>query len=63
MKINLGGLDRGIRVIVGVVLIVLALMGTIGPWGWIGLIPLLTGLFGNCPVYSIFKINTCPLKK
>ena len=63
MKINLGGLDRGIRVIVGVVLIVLALMGTIGPWGWIGLIPLLTGLFGSCPVYSIFKINTCSLKK
>lgn len=45
MKFNVGGIDRILRIIVGIVLIALSLMGTIGVWGWIGIVPLVTGLF------------------
>lgn len=62
MPRNIGGLDRIIRIIAGLVLIALALTGTIGPWGWIGLVPLLTGIVGTCPAYKLFGLNTCPLK-
>lgn len=63
MKVNVGGVDRGLRIIVGLVLIALTLAGTIGPWGWIGILPLATGLMRVCPLYSILRINTCPHKK
>lgn len=63
MKMNAGGIDRALRVIAGLVLIALTLMGTIGVWGWIGVVPLLTGLIGFCPAYTILGVNTCPLKK
>lgn len=63
MSTNVGTIDRVLRIIVGAVLIALALGYLPGvaasPWGWIGVIPLLTGLFGTCPVYSILGINTC----
>lgn len=59
MKTNMGGIDRGLRIVVGVVLIALALAGTIGAWGWIGLVPLATGIIGYCPVYAPFGFNTC----
>ena len=64
--INEGMLDRVVRVVVGLVLVAAAL-GLYGPvyatvWGWIGLVPLLTGLFGYCPVYQILGISTCPRK-
>ena len=59
MKRNVGGLDKAARIAVGTVLCVLALGGTIGAWGWIGLVPLLTGLFGHCPVYPLLGISTC----
>lgn len=59
MKTNMGGIDRGLRIVVGIVLIALALVGTIGAWGWIGLVPLATGLIGYCPVYAPFGFNTC----
>ncbi|GAA4408868.1 YgaP family membrane protein [Quisquiliibacterium transsilvanicum] len=62
MKTNVGGLDRMLRIAVGVVLIALALTGTIGAWGWIGIVPLLTGLFRSCPLYSIFGWNTCGMQ-
>ncbi len=62
MKINVGGIDRILRIAVGIVLIALALMGTIGAWGWIGIVPLATGLLKTCPLYSILGINTCPSK-
>lgn len=62
MKINVGGIDRILRIVVGIVLIALALMGTIGAWGWIGIVPLATGLLKTCPLYSILGINTCPSK-
>ncbi len=63
MKTNAGSLDRILRVAVGLVLIALAATGTVGLWGWIGVVPLATGLFGFCPAYTLLGINTCPLKK
>ena len=63
MKTNEGTVDRALRVIAGLVLIGLAATGTVGIWGWIGIIPLLTGAIGFCPAYSIFGISTCPMKK
>lgn len=61
MKLNVGGLDRFLRIAVGLALIVLAAIGTIGWWGWLGVIPLATGLFRFCPLYSLVGLNTCPL--
>ena len=63
MKTNEGTVDRALRVIAGLVLIGLAATGTVGIWGWIGIMPLLTGAIGFCPAYSIFGISTCPMKK
>ena len=63
MKVNVGGLDRTLRIVIGLVLIGLALAGTIGVWGWIGVLPLASGLFGTCPAYSLLGMNTCPMKK
>jgi hypothetical protein len=62
MKMNAGGFDRGLRVIVGLVLIALAATGTVGWWGYIGVVPLLTGVFGFCPAYTLLGMNTCPMK-
>lgn len=59
MKKNMGSIDRGLRIVVGVVLVVLALLGTIGWWGWLGIIPIVTGALGNCPVYSVIGVSTC----
>jgi len=63
MKPNEGTIDRALRVIAGLVLIALAATGTVGMWGWIGIMPLLTGAIGVCPAYSIFGLSTCPMKK
>ncbi len=63
MKTNLGGIDRAVRIVAGIVLITLVLMGTIGWWGWIGIVPLVTGVFGFCPAYRLFGFNSCPLKR
>lgn len=62
MKMNVGGIDRGVRIVGGLVLLGLTLAGTIGPWGWIGIVPLATGLIGTCPAYSLLGLNTCPMK-
>lgn len=62
MKANMGTLDRSVRIIVGLLLIGLTLGGVIGPWGWIGVMPLATGLFRFCPAYSLFGINSCGCK-
>jgi hypothetical protein len=59
-KTNVGGIDRLLRIVAGVVLIGLTLMGTIGWWGWIGVVLLATGLVRTCPVYSLIGVNTCP---
>ena len=63
MTHNVGGIDRILRIIVGLVLIGLAATGTVGLWGWIGVVPLVTGLVGTCPAYKLLGLNTCPLKK
>lgn len=59
MSKNVGGIDRGLRIVAGMVLIALAATGTIGVWGWIGVAPLATGLIGWCPAYLPFGIKTC----
>jgi len=63
MKVNVGGIDRILRIVAGLVLIALAATGIIGAWGWIGVVPLLTGVFRFCPAYTLFGMSTCPLKK
>lgn len=63
MKANEGGVDRALRVIVGLVLIALAVMGVVGAWGYIGVVPLLTGIMGFCPAYTLLGMNTCGVKK
>lgn len=63
MTPNVGSIDRVLRVVVGVVLIGLTLMGTIGAWGWIGLVPIATAALGLCPLYSVLGFSTCPMKK
>jgi O-antigen ligase len=61
MKFNVGGIDRILRIVAGLALIALAATGTVGVWGWIGVVPLLTGIFKFCPAYAIFGMNTCPM--
>lgn len=63
MQFNVGGIDRILRIIVGLVLIGLAAAGTVGWWGWVGVIPLVTGLFRFCPLYALLGMNTCPVKR
>ena len=58
-KLNVGGIDRILRVVVGLVLIALVFVGPKTPWGWVGLVPLATGLFRMCPLYALFGIDTC----
>ena len=58
MKCNIGHADRVLRMTVGVTLIGLAVFGITGPWAWIGIIPLLTGIMGYCGAYSLLGINT-----
>lgn len=63
MKTNVGNLDRLLRIAVGIAFIALAATGTVAWWGWLGVVPLATGLFRFCPAYTLLGINTCPLKK
>jgi Protein of unknown function (DUF2892) len=60
-KTNVGGLDRIARIAGGLLLIALAATGTIGAWGWIGLVPLATGTLRSCPLYAMVGLNTCPI--
>jgi len=60
MKANEGTVDRILRVILGLALISIVFAGPKTPWGWIGVVPLVTGLVGMCPLYAILGINTCP---
>ncbi len=55
-------IERVIRALVGIVLLSLVFVGPKTPWGWIGLLPLLTGVTGLCPLYTILGISTCPRK-
>jgi len=59
MNCNVGSVDRIVRIILGVVLISLVFIGPQTPWGWIGVVPLVTALVGWCPLYSMLGMKTC----
>lgn len=59
IKVNVGTPDQIARIVVGAGLIALAAIGTIGPWGWIGVVLVLTGGFRVCPAYTLIGISTC----
>lgn len=63
MNRNEGTVDRALRALLGIALIALTLTGTIGAWGWIGIVPLATAAIGWCPLYTVLGINTCGLKR
>ncbi len=63
MKLNVGGMDRILRIVLGLALIGMTLVGTIGVWGWLGVVPLATGAIGWCPPYAIFGFSTCSTKE
>jgi hypothetical protein len=56
-------IERVVRVALGLGLLAITQVGPQTPWGWLGVIPIATGLLGSCPLYSIFGINTCPVAK
>ena len=60
MKANIGTVDRILRVVAGAALILLAAFGKIGVWGYLGVVPLATGLFRFCPAYTLLGLSTCP---
>lgn len=59
---NEGSIDRTLRVLVGIAALSLYFVGPKTPWALLGVVPLLTGLLGTCPVYTLLGINTCPMK-
>jgi len=63
MSRNAGTVDRAIRILLGLVLLSLVFVGPQTLWGLVGLVPLITGLLGYCPLYTLFGFNTCPLAK
>jgi hypothetical protein len=60
---NESNIDRALRAVAGAALIGATLAGAIGPWGWIGLVPLATAALGWCPLYTVLGISTCGVKK
>lgn len=66
LKSNVGGIDRVLRILVGLALLTGFFLNAEASYRWaylIGIVPLLTGLMGSCPLYSIFGFNSCPMKK
>ncbi len=63
MKLNVGGIDRVLRIVVGLALVAWALLLGGPIWAWIGIVPLATGLIGFCPLYPMLGMNTCGAKK
>jgi hypothetical protein len=63
MTPNVGGIDKILRIVVGLALIAATVMGKLPVWGYIGIVPLATGLMGWCALYPLIGLNTCPLKK
>ncbi len=61
MKANVGTVDRALRILAGSLLILLSLLNVIGPWGWLGLIPIATGTLRFCPAYTLLGLRTCPV--
>ena len=63
MKVNEGVIDRAVRILLGLALISLVYVGPKTAWGWIGLLPLATGIIGFCGLYALLGIKTCPMKR
>ncbi len=63
MTRNVGGIDRILRIVLGLVLLGLTLLGVIGWWGVIGVVPLGTALLGFCPLYRLVGVNTCRMEQ
>lgn len=63
MNANVGGIDKILRITAGIGLIGATVTGLIGPWGFLGIVPLVTGMVGWCPFYPLLGMNTCPAKK
>lgn len=63
MASNVGNLDRAIRVTLGLGLVTLAFVGPATVWGWLGVIPLVTGIVGSCPLYQLIRFSTKPAGK
>ncbi|MFN8058664.1 MAG: DUF2892 domain-containing protein [Vicinamibacterales bacterium] len=63
LAVNEHPIERVARVVVGLALVWLAWSGTIGIWGYIGIVPVLTGAVGSCPLYSVFGFSTCPIRR
>lgn len=62
MKANEGKMDRILRIVVGLGLLSLVFIGPQTVWGYVGLVPLLTGIIGFCPMYKVFGLDTCPIE-
>lgn len=62
LQVNEHPLERMVRVVLGLALLAMVTRGTIGAWGYIGIVPLITGLSGMCPLYTLLGISTCPRK-
>ena len=60
---NEGTVDRAVRVIAGLAILSLAFIGPKSPWGFIGIVPIVTGLLGSCPAYTLLGLSTCPMKQ
>ena len=63
MSNNVGSLDRIVRIVAGSVLIALVVVGPQTPWGWVGLVPLVTGVLGWCPAYRLVGLSSCPVSR
>ncbi|KAB2885131.1 MAG: DUF2892 domain-containing protein [Albidovulum sp.] len=65
-KTNVGGIDRVLRIVLGLALLAGFFLNADATYRWaylIGIVPLITGLMGSCPAYALFGLNTCPMKK
>ena len=63
MSTNVGGIDKILRIVTGLILLSLVFVGPRTAWGWIGIVPLATGLINWCPLYSLLGFTTCPIKQ
>lgn len=62
LPVNEHPVERGLRILAGLALVGLAVSGTVGAWGYLGVVPVLTGSLGSCPLYTVLGISTCPLR-
>ena len=61
LPVNEHPIERVLRVVLGLGLITIAFVGPKTPWGFLGIVPLATGLLGSCPLYALFGFSTCPV--